>query len=120
MSWAHVSTKRKAPRKGDLGLDAIVHGSGEMDEASKPKLGAASSGAVVVPSEPVTYTAASLHKMYKVNSSLIDPRRSNFLPVWDVVMLLALFFTATVTPYEVTFLDSKPCITPLFVVNQLT
>lgn len=49
-------------------------------------------------------SAEALAEIYK-GSSVIDPRRSRFMPVWDVVMLVALFFTATVTPFEVTFID---------------
>lgn len=38
------------------------------------------------------------------DSYIIDPRSSHFMPYWDLTMLLALLFTATVTPYEVAFL----------------
>lgn len=50
--------------------------------------------------------------------SLIDRKTSQFMPWWDGTMLVALLFAATVTPYEVTFLASGPCVTPLFVVNR--
>ena len=37
-----------------------------------------------------------------VSRWLIDPRKSRWLVWWDLVTTLALLFTATVTPYEVT------------------
>ena len=37
---------------------------------------------------------------------LIDPRYSKFSQVWDVCTMLALVFTALVTPFEVSFLSS--------------
>jgi potassium voltage-gated channel Eag-related subfamily H protein 7 len=37
-------------------------------------------------------------------SWIIDPRTTRYLPLWDVLMVLALLFTATVTPYELSFL----------------
>ena len=36
---------------------------------------------------------------------VIDPRSNTFMPYWDIVMVVLLFFTATVTPYEVCFFD---------------
>ena len=49
----------------------------------------------------------------------IDPRRARWLPYWDVVMTFALLFTAIVTPFEVTFLQERNCITVLFVTNRV-
>ena len=66
----------------------------------------------------VPITPDSLAEYYK-GTSVIDPRKSKFMPVWDVILLLALFYTATVTPFEVTFIDEGACITPLFVVNRV-
>ena len=56
--------------------------------------------------------------MYKPKY-LLDPRGSKFMPVWDIVMMFALSFTAIVTPYEVVFVDEGPCVTTLFVMNRL-
>ena len=50
---------------------------------------------------------------------LIDPRRNKFVPYWDVVMMLALAFTAIVTPVEVALIDDGSCITPLWMINRL-
>ena len=36
---------------------------------------------------------------------VINPRGHPLMPYWDVVMIVALVFTATVTPYEVAFFD---------------
>jgi CRP-like cAMP-binding protein len=64
--------------------------------------------------------AARLRLLYTKGSRfLIDPRRSRYMPVWDVLMMCALVYTATVTPYEVTFVDEGACVTPLFIVNRL-
>lgn len=51
---------------------------------------------------------------------LIDPRYSKFSQVWDVCTMLALIFTALVTPFEVSFLSSPSSwddIDSLFVVR---
>ena len=48
---------------------------------------------------------------------ILDPR-SAFRKQWDLVMIALLFFTATVTPWEVG-MGIPTELTPLFVVNQL-
>ena len=55
---------------------------------------------------------------------ILDPRTSARLPVWDCVTMTALLFTALVTPYEVSLLDSPSTLSdaltePLFVLNRL-
>ena len=50
---------------------------------------------------------------------VIDPRRSPFMGKWDLVMVIALGFTALVTPVEVGFLQEGLYITPLFVINRI-
>lgn len=50
---------------------------------------------------------------------LIDRRHSRFMPFWDGMMVLALFFAASVTPFEVTYISEGNCITPLFIVNRI-
>lgn len=52
-------------------------------------------------------------------AGLIDPRRNRFCPIWDVVMLLALAFTAIVTPVEVSIIDEGACVTPLWMCNRV-
>ena len=52
-----------------------------------------------------------LHAYYVGNEYLLDPRNSRLMPIWDIVMLCCLLFTALVTPYEVTFLDEGACVT---------
>ena len=37
---------------------------------------------------------------------VIDPRKSRFMPVWDIIMLLAMLFTALYTPYEISFIEN--------------
>ena len=50
---------------------------------------------------------------------IIDPQRSRWTKQWDILMLLALAFTAVVTPVEVAFLDEGEYITPLWVWNRV-
>ena len=49
---------------------------------------------------------------------LFDRRSSKWMPIWDFVMIMALLYAATLTPYEVTFIMEGPCITPLWIVNR--
>lgn len=49
---------------------------------------------------------------------LIDPRTSRWLPFWDVIAAVALFYTASVTPYEVSFLDT-PSPVGLVIANRV-
>ena len=53
----------------------------------------------LTPAERAAFTRAGA-----VSWGLIDPRTNRWLPYWDVLMLFSLAFTATFTPYEVTFL----------------
>ena len=53
----------------------------------------------------------------------IDPRSSSFTPWWDLVMSIAILFTALVTPYEVSFLPMAtgwqwPAGSGLFLLNR--
>ena len=61
------------------------------------------------PPAPIDATKAEQDKklidLYHGVAWMIDPRKSKFMPIWDVVMLAALAFTAIVTPFEVTFID---------------
>ena len=50
---------------------------------------------------------------------VIDPRASQFMRNWDLVMAFALLFTAVVTPVEVAFLDEGRYITPLWIINRV-
>ena len=54
----------------------------------------------------------------KRSGYLIDPRSSKFMGHWDVVGLMALVFTALVTPYEISFLEGGT-VNPLFIVNRV-
>ena len=61
----------------------------------------------------------ALEREYVGDRFTVNPRRAWWLPLWDLIMLGAMLFTALITPYEVTFLDDGPCITLLFVVNRI-
>ena len=49
---------------------------------------------------------AELTAKYEVSPFLLDPR-SRWMKRWDIIIGMALVYTATITPYEVAFLDSK-------------
>jgi len=49
----------------------------------------------------------------------IDPLRCRWMPYWEVIITVTLVFTAVETPYEITFVDEGPCVTPLFIVNRV-
>ena len=48
----------------------------------------------------------SILSKYEASPYLLDPR-SRMMRRWDVLIAVALVYTATVTPYEVAFLDTK-------------
>ena len=50
---------------------------------------------------------------------LIDPREDSRVFVWDMVVTVALVFTALVTPYEVAFLGAPKGIDVLFILNRV-
>lgn len=54
---------------------------------------------------------------------VIDPRTTKWLQLWDMVMIVALFFTATVTPFEVAFLEEDTDLSDgankLWIVNRV-
>ena len=49
---------------------------------------------------------------------LIDPRTSAFVGRWDVVTALALLFTATFTPFEISFLGTTEVLSLRFFLNR--
>jgi hypothetical protein len=49
---------------------------------------------------------------------VIDPRKSQFMSLWDVVMMLSLLYLSLVTPFEVAFLPAKDYYDELFFVNR--
>jgi hypothetical protein len=50
---------------------------------------------------------------------VIDPRGKTLVAVWDTTMLLALLFTAVVTPTEIVFLDEGTYVNELWVLNRI-
>ena len=58
---------------------------------------------------------------------IINPRTHKWIIYWDVLMFINLFFTATVTPFEVALLPSTPLVDlprfprtfTLFITNRL-
>ena len=42
---------------------------------------------------------------YQAKGRVIDPRTTKWMQWWDIIMMLALLFTAMVTPLEVAFLE---------------
>jgi len=57
-------------------------------------------------------------RLQKANAMLLNPR-SKMMQYWDMCTLSALFFTATVTPYEVCLIWSPTKVDFLFVVNNI-
>ena len=53
------------------------------------------------------------------NRGIIDPRTSAFVNNWDMVVMVLLFFTTLVTPYEVVFMEANADINALFVINRI-
>ena len=62
---------------------------------------------------------ASTAQLIKKPSLIIDPsHETSWVHKWDMVMVLALGFTATITPIEVAFLSEGAHITSLWWVNR--
>ena len=58
-------------------------------------------------------------KAIPASSCVIDPRRSPIFAWWDGITVVALIFTALVTPYEVAFLPpSASVLDPMFLINR--
>ena len=49
----------------------------------------------------------------------IDPERSKYIQYWDVLIVIALVYTATITPYEIGFIHTDTEINSMFICNQL-
>ena len=50
---------------------------------------------------------------------ILDPSTSRFVRLWDIVMMIAMLFTATVTPWELAFVEQQACVVDeLFVTGQ--
>jgi hypothetical protein len=51
---------------------------------------------------------------------VIDPQESQFSHTWDLVVMFLMFYTATVTPFEVGLLPAAThWMAPLFLVNRV-
>jgi hypothetical protein len=59
---------------------------------------------------------STYERLERAKKWILDPL-SPGMKTWDAVMLLLLLFTATITPFEVSFLETK--INPLFAVNRI-
>jgi hypothetical protein len=62
-------------------------------------------------------TQCKLDRMNSLTKFLLNNPDGDFCQKWDVVMIVALVFTATVTPYEVAFVETK--IDAMFAINRL-
>ena len=67
------------------------------------------------PNPKVTEMAKALTK----EKWIIDPRTSQLMPYWDMVMLMSLLFTMLISPYEVAFVSSINTSGALFITNRL-
>ena len=61
---------------------------------------------------------ATISRELKTNCT-IDPERSKYMPYWDLLIVIALVYTATVTPYEIGFIHTDTEINSMFICNQL-
>lgn len=123
------ATNLQTRNLNERGLDNVVGSEPELSEPSQPRRDNSLTPVAVKSfltmrrksdTPPLSPTkVAQLNSIYFGHGNVIDPRRSRIMPVWDVIMVSCLAFTATVTPFEVTFLDEGPCITPLFVINRI-
>ena len=54
---------------------------------------------------------------------VIDPRTNIFMPYWDIIMVILVAFTATVTPYEVAFFEERNVlrdgVDAMYVINRI-
>ena len=103
--------------KRNLGDDESHHGDSEdlVELAGPPLLPL--SEIKLADGRKVEEVAAELMEKDKPLFMQIDPRRSKFIMIWDVVTTVALMFTATVTPVEVALME--PSLDTLFVINRL-
>jgi len=60
-----------------------------------------------------------LIKSYMGDRDTINPQRSTWIPIWDVVTFFATVLTAIVTPYEVGFVEDAQCVDGLFLFNRI-
>jgi hypothetical protein len=74
------------------------------------------SEAKIVPVDNGDVPLEDVKEKIQVSPTTVDPHGS-FMRQWDLLMLLLLTFTASVTPFEVSFL--KPGIDVLFFVNRI-
>jgi len=60
----------------------------------------------------------NVHANSMSKKGVIDPRNSKWMHRWDLTTMLALVFTAIVTPYEVAFIPQADYVDSLFVINR--
>jgi len=131
---ARRALTQEAPKRFDVGYHASARTAAKTTaDAQGPRAAATKAPfkpeAFLIPKRPVAANLPPrqlsaieherIRNAYLGNEWMIDPRTSKFMPVWDIIIFVALAFTATVTPMEVTFIDEGPCITGLFVVNRV-
>ena len=129
---AAVAARRltqEAPKRFDVGYHASARTAAKTTADAQGPRAPFKADAFVIPKRPVAAKvpprrlSAIEHERiryaYLGDKWMIDPRTSKFMPVWDIIIFVALAFTATVTPMEVTFIDEGPCITGLFVFNRI-
>ena len=67
---------------------------------------------------------AAFLKQAQKTSWVVDPRTSSWMVYWDGAMILALVYTATVSPYQIAFLEPPLILTEgadaLWVLNRVT
>ena len=98
-------------------LDDLVHGGGTRGSARSLNIALTAHRASAAPlgfADVVREVSQMRDKLRQ--GFLLDPNQK-FMRQWDVVTMVALLFTATVTPYEVALLETE--LDALFFVNRL-
>lgn len=110
---SHSVPPSPAQRKGSI-TGGIPSPSRRWGLGAAPAAAAALKNRFVVSKQDV---APALIKRGPCGFELFDPRESSFLVYWDIVTLLALVYTAFVTPYEISFITDFSLL--LFVFNRI-
>ena len=93
-SGASPSTRVKTPKKpGEVTYDEMLSEMGVTSQATEE----------LDPNRMAIDVDLLKARLHQMNRCLINPR-GQFMTYWDFFTLGALFFTATITPYEVCFL----------------
>ena len=101
------------------GSQRLQNATTDKSPAEQPKDTLPAGSSVLVRGVMSASTTTLAQKGQSESPFILDPRKSTLVQRWDLTMLLALAFTAIVTPVEVAFLYEGQYLTPLWFVNRL-